>query len=42
MVLPQLWAAAMLGFTRQRLGLPAAILQHALANAASMALAMAG
>ncbi|HUD27279.1 MAG TPA: CPBP family intramembrane glutamate endopeptidase [Novosphingobium sp.] len=42
MVLPQFWAAALLGFTRQRLGLPAAMLQHALANAASMALAMAG
>lgn len=42
MVLPQLWAAMMLGFTRQRLGLPAAILQHAAANGASMALALAG
>lgn len=42
MVLPQLWAAALLGFTRQRLGLPASMLQHAIANAASMALAMAG
>lgn len=42
MVLPQLWAAMMLGFTRQRLGLPAAMLQHAAANAASVALAMAG
>jgi membrane protease YdiL (CAAX protease family) len=42
MVLPQFWAAAMLGFTRQRLGLPAAILQHAAANAASMALAIMG
>ncbi|KQM21354.1 CPBP family glutamic-type intramembrane protease [Novosphingobium sp. Leaf2] len=42
MVLPQLWAALLLGFTRQRLGLPAAMLQHAAANAASMALAAAG
>jgi len=42
MVLPQFWAALLLGFTRQRIGLPASILQHALANAASMALAMAG
>lgn len=42
MVLPQLWAAVLLGFTRQRIGLPAAILQHALANGASMALVMAG
>lgn len=42
MVLPQLWAAVLLGFTRQRIGLPASILQHALANAASMALVMAG
>lgn len=42
MVLPQLWAAALLGFTRQRLGLPAAILQHACSNAASLLLAMAG
>lgn len=42
MVLPQFWAAMMLGFTRQRLGLPAAILQHAAANAATMALVMAG
>jgi hypothetical protein len=42
MVLPQLWAAAVLGFTRQRLGLPAAMLQHATANACAMALSMAG
>ncbi|WP_159976771.1 MULTISPECIES: CPBP family glutamic-type intramembrane protease [unclassified Novosphingobium] len=42
MVLPQLWAGVLLGFTRQRIGLPAAILQHAIANAASMALVMAG
>jgi len=42
MVLPQLWAAMVLGFTRQRLGLPAAMLQHAGANAAAMALSMVG
>lgn len=42
MVLPQFWAALLLGFTRQRIGLPASMLQHALANAATMALAMAG
>lgn len=42
MVLPQLWAAALLGFTRQRLGLPASILQHAIANAAALALTLAG
>ncbi|KMS55312.1 CAAX amino terminal protease [Novosphingobium barchaimii LL02] len=42
MVLPQFWAALLLGFTRQRIGLPAAILQHAIANASSMALVMAG
>lgn len=38
MVLPQFWAALMLGFTRQRIGLPAAMLQHMGANAATMAL----
>ena len=38
MVLPQLWAALMLGFTRQRIGLPAAMLQHMGANAATMVL----
>ncbi|TCM17011.1 CAAX prenyl protease-like protein [Novosphingobium sp. PhB165] len=38
MVLPQLWAALMLGFTRQRIGLPAAMLQHAGANAATLVL----
>ncbi|MFS0850269.1 CPBP family glutamic-type intramembrane protease [Novosphingobium panipatense] len=42
MVLPQLWAALLLGFTRQRVGLVAAMLQHGAANAASMALALAG
>lgn len=38
MVLPQLWAALLLGFTRQRIGLPAAMLQHGCANAAAMVL----
>lgn len=38
LVLPQLWAALMLGFTRQRIGLPAAMLQHMGANAATMVL----
>ncbi|MEE4451809.1 type II CAAX prenyl endopeptidase Rce1 family protein [Novosphingobium resinovorum] len=43
MVLPQLWAGLLLGFTRQRIGLPGAMLQHALANASAMALVqMAG
>lgn len=42
MVLPQLWAALMLGFTRQRIGLHAAILQHAGANAATMLLVHLG
>lgn len=42
MVLPQLWAAILLGFTRQRLGLPASILQHAIANGAALLLTMAG
>lgn len=38
LVLPQLWAALLLGFTRQRVGLHAAMLQHAGANAATMLL----
>lgn len=42
LVLPQLWAALLLGFTRQRLGLPAAMLQHAGANAATMLLVHLG
>ncbi|QDK34104.1 type II CAAX prenyl endopeptidase Rce1 family protein [Sphingomonas sp. IC081] len=42
MVLPQLWAALMLGFTRQRIGLPAAMLQHMGANAATMVLVHLG
>ncbi|PNU04220.1 CPBP family glutamic-type intramembrane protease [Novosphingobium guangzhouense] len=42
MVLPQLWAGVLLGFTRQRIGLPAAMLQHACANAAAMVLVQLG
>lgn len=42
LVLPQFWAALMLGFTRQRIGLNAAILQHAGANAATMLLVHLG
>ncbi|WP_313434985.1 type II CAAX prenyl endopeptidase Rce1 family protein [Novosphingobium sp.] len=42
LVLPQLWAALLLGFTRQRIGLPAAMLQHAGANAATMLLVHLG
>ena len=40
LVLPQLWAGIMLGYTRQRLGVGAGMLQHAGANAATMALAL--
>lgn len=40
LVLPQLWAALVLGYMRQRLGLIPAILAHALANACSLALAL--
>lgn len=40
LVLPQFWAGIMLGFTRQRLGLGASMLQHAGANAAVMALTL--
>lgn len=39
MVLPQLWGAVILGFSRQRLGLAAAIIEHACANATVMMLA---
>lgn len=42
MVLPQLWAGVLLGFTRQRIGLPAAMLQHAAANGATMVLVHLG
>lgn len=40
LVLPQLWAGIMLGFTRQRLGLVAGMLQHAAANGSIMALSL--
>jgi len=42
MVLPQLWAGVLLGFTRQRIGLPASMLQHGCANAAAMVLVQLG
>ncbi|EQB19368.1 CPBP family glutamic-type intramembrane protease [Novosphingobium lindaniclasticum] len=42
LVLPQLWAGLLLGFTRQRIGLPAAMLQHAGANAATLLLVHLG
>ncbi|MFT4053051.1 MAG: CPBP family glutamic-type intramembrane protease [Novosphingobium sp.] len=42
MVLPQLWAGVLLGFTRQRIGLPASMLQHGCANATVMVLAQLG
>jgi membrane protease YdiL (CAAX protease family) len=41
LVVPQLWAALVLGHIRQRIGLVAGILSHAIANASSLALAMA-
>lgn len=41
LVLPQAWGALVLGFVRMRIGLPAAILAHAAANASTLALAMA-
>ncbi len=40
LVLPQLWAALVLGFVRQRLGLVPAMLSHALANGCSLGLAL--
>ncbi len=40
LVLPQLWAGILLGYTRQRLGLCASMLEHAGANAATLALAL--
>lgn len=40
MVLPQLWAGLVLGFIRMRIGLVAAILAHAMSNAAALSLAM--
>lgn len=41
LVLPQLWAALVLGYIRQRIGLIAAIAAHMAANGCSLALAMA-
>ncbi|MFC0590095.1 type II CAAX prenyl endopeptidase Rce1 family protein [Novosphingobium aquiterrae] len=41
LVLPQLWAALVLGYLRQRLGLAQAILAHVAANACSIGLALA-
>ncbi|WP_296678068.1 CPBP family glutamic-type intramembrane protease [Novosphingobium sp.] len=41
LVLPQLWAALVLGYLRQRLGLAQAILTHVAANACSIGLALA-
>lgn len=39
MVLPQLWAGLVFGFIRMKVGLPAAILAHALGNLAAVGLA---
>lgn len=41
MVLPQLWAGLVLGVIRMRIGLRAAMLAHALANASAVTLALA-
>jgi membrane protease YdiL (CAAX protease family) len=41
LVLPQLWAALVLGYIRQRIGLVPGIAAHMLANAASLGLALA-
>ncbi|MFM5884505.1 MAG: CPBP family intramembrane glutamate endopeptidase [Novosphingobium sp.] len=42
LVLPQLWAALVLGYLRQRLGLVQGILAHMTANACSIGLALLG
>ncbi|MFM5924465.1 MAG: CPBP family intramembrane glutamate endopeptidase [Novosphingobium sp.] len=42
MVLPQLWAALVLGHIRQKVGLVGSILAHASANSCTLALAMIG
>jgi len=42
LVLPQLWAALVLGYMRQRLGLVPAMLAHAFANSCSLGLALLG
>ncbi|WP_333838563.1 CPBP family glutamic-type intramembrane protease [Novosphingobium sp.] len=41
MVLPQLWAGMVFGYLRMRIGVPAAMLAHALGNTAALALAFA-
>ncbi|WP_226018217.1 type II CAAX prenyl endopeptidase Rce1 family protein [Novosphingobium sp. FKTRR1] len=41
MVLPQLWAGLVLGFVRMRIGLPASMLIHAIANAVAVGFALA-
>lgn len=40
LVLPQIWAGLVLGYLRQRIGLPQAILAHIVANACSVTLAL--
>lgn len=40
LVLPQLWAGVMLGYTRQKLGVGAGMLQHAGANAIAIGLSL--
>ncbi len=40
MVLPQVWAGLVLSYARMRMGLPAAMLIHALSNAAAISLAL--
>ncbi len=40
MVLPQLWTGMLLSYTRLRIGLPASMLIHAVANAAALSLAL--
>ncbi len=40
MILPQLWCGLALGFVRMRIGLPAAILLHALSNSVVLAIAL--
>ncbi len=42
LLLPQLWGALVLGYVRQRIGLIGAILDHAVANAVVLGLAMLG
>ena len=42
LLLPQLWGALVLGYIRQRIGLIGAIIDHAVANAVVLAIAMMG